>query len=61
MACISESFRGYSVFFRDVAFGGEWTDEERLPLVRQIIASRAYENTTRTIFASNMIIEIGNM
>src|ERR1035437_3154985 len=54
-------FREPFIPIRDIAFGGEVADEERLSFVRNIIASRADDDPALAVFDQEMIVEIGKV
>jgi hypothetical protein len=54
-------FREPFIPIRDIAFGGEMPDEERLSFVRKIIASRADDDPVLAVLDQDMIVEIGNV
>src|ERR1035441_2760954 len=54
-------FREPFIPIRDIAFGGEMADEERLSFVRKIIASGADDDPVLAVFDQDMIVEIGNV
>src|ERR1017187_438663 len=54
-------FRKPFIPIRDVAFGGEMADKERLSFVRKIIAGRADDDTARAVFDQDMIVKIANV
>src|ERR1039458_2598403 len=51
-------FREPCIPIRDVAFGGEMADKERLSFVRKIIAGRADDDTARAVFDQAPIVKI---